>query len=78
MLGAVRGEGLNDVLFGGGECSAWTPARPGSQTRLGAQYAARRRWTAPQRRGFAVDAGELRRAAAGCIGRGMCAGRVLE
>jgi hypothetical protein len=67
MLGAVRGVGMRDVLFGG-ECSAWTPARPGSQRRLGAQYAARSRWTTPQRRGFAVDAGELWRAAAGCIG----------
>jgi hypothetical protein len=41
--------------------------RPGSQSRLGGD-AARSRWTTPQRREFAVDAGELWRVAVTCIG----------
>jgi hypothetical protein len=74
MLGAVRSVGMKDVLSAAVNAYAWTPARPGSPRRLGTQYAARSRWTTPQRRVFAVDAGELWRAAVRSIGRRMRTG----
>jgi hypothetical protein len=57
------------------ECLDSSKARP-QAGRLGGD-AARSRWMAPQRQVFAVDAGEEWRAA-GCIGRGCGAGRVVK
>lgn len=56
MLGAMRGQCAVCQAV-----NAWIALRSGSQRRLGgvAQYAARSRWTTPQRRVVAVDAGEL-------------------